>query len=160
MLCYLASGKRDYHRKKLHISTRVVWEFQAVVSGSLAPVLPGEAEQGFASRAMWVFPPGVAHGWSSPAGRPCEVVVFHFDAVPEPLAEACGAQGAMRVSLTHRDTVDLRRLSAELRGHHPKVTDLSVLWADRALLDLAVLALRGRRGRALTGAPDYGQRKV
>ena len=93
MLHYHGTGTRDYQRQPQAVRSRGNWEFQAVVAGRAAPLLPqGPLPAG--GSCLWVFAPDCPHGWTAPA--PCEVLVYHLAQCPEVLATLVGEAGWLR----------------------------------------------------------------
>ena len=62
-LYYLNSGSRTYAKAPVALHTRPYWEFQAVIGGTIAPVLE-EGAAPFQSRRLWISAAGHQHGWT------------------------------------------------------------------------------------------------
>jgi AraC family transcriptional regulator len=156
MLMYFGSGTRDYHRRAIGPRVRPYWEFQAVVAGKAAPVLGPEPGGAWFGRSLWVFPPGMPHGWASPPGRPCRVAVFHFepDDIDPLLHDACRRAGQLRVNLRPCEVTSLGRLTAQLQQHHPTTTRLTPLLVERLRAELCWIAAAHLGPRAAAAPPD------
>lgn len=143
MLRYLGFGNRHYGDHPLPAHRRVNWEFESVVAGRIAPV----AENGMADKpvgeTMWLFPPGVSHGWVGERRNVCEVVVFHFSSVPRAIQVLARAHGSLQTRLTAADVKRLRQYARELKRHywHPALE--SEIYGQRVLMDLCLMVLRG-----------------
>lgn len=163
MLAYLSGGTRRYGEQPIRIYGRPYWEFQAVVAGAIAPTFPegpheaappeaagpasaqGPADRrggpAFHTECLWVFPPGLEHGWTGPAGTEAEVAVFHFDAVAEPAASFLRREGLLRVSPGPAALERIARLRRELEGVRDGRDPLALLKFDAACLELSIIAL-------------------
>jgi len=153
-ILYLGEGWRDYHSRPVLPYRRVAWEFQAILRGSAMMTGP-EGERHVASApVLWVSPPGFRHGWDTPAGRRCEVAVFHFDRVPDPLAEVVKSSGILHRCLGGRDATRLRALvrAAMARQRQP-ARALDLLRAKQLVMELSLLALADWEATAVPGTP-------
>lgn len=140
MLRYLNSGPRPFGDFPMPPHRRLNWEFYAVLSGRLAPLLD-DATPDLSSDTLWLFPPESTHGWTGEAGRSCEIVVFHFSDLPAELERWVRKMGYAAVALSNEDKQRLLALVAELQPHHQRPGPLSEYHFDRALLDLCLLVL-------------------
>ena len=158
MLMYLAIGPRDYHGGMIRGMVRPNWEFQAVLRGRSAPWLGSDAIEVWHRRCLWVFPPGVPHGWASPAGETCRVVVAHFepDDIRAPLAEACRRAGHLRIDLSAGQATRLERLGQEMLRHHPVSTRMTPFLVDHLRAELCLIAAHGL-SRSDLAPPDDDQ---
>ena len=156
MLMYFSIGRRDYHRGMIRGVVRPYWEFQTVLRGRSAPWLGRDGIDVWHRRCLWVFPPGVPHGWVSPAGEGCRVMVAHFEAqdVHAALTEACRGGGHLRIALSAGQATRLERLGAEISGHHPVATRLTPFLVDRLRAELCLMAARGVGRGDLAQPPD------
>jgi AraC-like DNA-binding protein len=91
MIAYVNRGPRDYRRRPVSIQRRNQYEFQAVLTGRIAPLRMGGAAPMLRSAWLWVLPPDDPHGWTGD-GEPATVAVFHLTEVP-PLVTAASANG-------------------------------------------------------------------
>ncbi|MFM2092678.1 MAG: HTH-type transcriptional repressor of iron protein, partial [Planctomycetota bacterium] len=89
MLRYAGCGDRDYRRRPIPAYPRGCWEFELVVEGAIAPVLPGRGRP-LLRRApwLWAIPGDMAHGWTGD-GAPARVAVLHLASAP-PLFPSSG----------------------------------------------------------------------
>lgn len=143
MLMYFAAGSRDYGQSPIADRvSRPNWEFQAVVAGAAAPTLDHEPAGNFARHSLWVFPPGVPHGWASPRGRSCRVLVFHFEPqdIRPVIKQACEARRYLHTELRAADVRRLRSLAQETSRHYPTPNGLTSLWVDRLISELCWMA--------------------
>lgn len=141
MLVYLGRGSRFYGRSPLKVTRRNAWEFEAVLSGSIAPLLedtPAPAR----SATLWIFPPGFPHGWTSPKRSAAEVAVFHYLSVPPPVPDCLPPQGYLEIPLRRTDILRLRALAERASRHLSRPAVHSLLSHEHTLLELSLLAVR------------------
>ncbi len=160
MLRYLGRGERHFGAKPLSPSVRINWEFYAVLDGRCAPWFPGAAKPtALHARRLWVFPPECAHGWVGER-RACRVVVFHFSAVPAVLAQQVRRRGWLERPLGAAQRRRLAQLADELAPHAENPTELSPLHAQKAVAELALLALAGDTAARLPTLASGPQQKT
>ena len=145
MLRYLGLGERSLGDSPMPSHPRVNWEFLAVVKGVLAPYTSDAEPLKLKSDALWLFPPGVAHGWRGEPGQKCEVVVVHFSIVPSLVEQMMGDRSYLVVQLTSKERARIVRLGRSLKPHYWKPIVASELHAERALIDLSVLLLKDQQ---------------
>lgn len=144
MFRYLNTGTRLYGDAPISLRRRSTWEFQAVVAGRIAPLLPSGPQIPI-ERTLWALPPTAEHGWTGIRGCPAEVLVLHPLQVPpllEQAAKAAQEDGRLlMVALTDQDIVYLREMYAAAlqASHHPDT--LSGLKLERIIIDLSLLVL-------------------
>src|SRR5262245_846533 len=109
MLRYVGLGYRRFGIEPIKSPPRVNWEFYAVVSGMCAPVFPREGASPLRSNALWIFPPGSAHGWTGNKKHRAYITAFHFGAVPSQLDAAVRERGHLVLPL---DATERKRLVA------------------------------------------------
>lgn len=164
MLHYLSSGIRDYHSRRVDVSIRSGWEFQAVVRGQMAPVYPDSAQMGESLKKshLWVFAPGVPHGWTSPENQNCHIIVMHVDNedIPPLLSLACKQTGVLDRALTSADVKRLEQLTADLKQHYPRLTNLTGLYTQRLILELAAISLRDQNVQVSDWTQRYNEQRV
>ncbi len=164
MLHYLSSGKRDYHAKQIGISVRSGWEFQAVVSGKMAPSYPSPegTDSSYKKRHLWIFTPGVPHGWLSPPGQNCRIVVAHVDTedIPPLLVQTCQETGVLDRALTGNDVKRIEDLTADLKQHYPRLTKLTGLYTQRLITELCTIALRDQNLPVGDWTQRYNEQRV
>lgn len=162
MLRYLGQGARHFGLKPAPPSTRINWEFFAVVDGRCGPWIGGEPKPGpeaLRSNTLWVFPPETAHGWVGERRR-CRVVVFHFATVSALLAERIRRHSCLHYSLPAADARRIVALAAELQPHYEKPTQFSPLHMQKAELELTLLALKGLTAPPLRTLPSLPQQRI
>ena len=160
MLRYLGHGSRQFGLRPVYIHRRANWEFFVVLSGRCGPLFEEEGVAQLASARMWVFPPQTAHGWAGSGSSTCDVGVFHYAAVPEPLERSVGEGGFIAVDLTPPQVRSLRKLVAELKPHVEKMTARSILVFQRALIDLSLIALDAVAPNPREIRSDFAMRKT
>ena len=126
---------------------RVNWEFFAVVRGSAAPTFQAEPNPEPTSDALWLFPPGYVHGWSGLLHKKCEVIILHFNSVPDAIVQLAAEQKYLEARLSPRDKRFLLGLVNQLKPHYWNPTFESELHVGRALMDLCLLVMRDYQGR-------------
>lgn len=142
MLRYLGVGKRWLGDRPMPAHKRVNWEFLAVMRGKLAPFEQDEAPRVPVSDRFWLFPPGVVHGWAGERGKTCELIVIHFNLVPQALERLTLRHGHLETALEPRDKELLRNIAHKLKRHYWRPTLESDIHTERALMDLSLLVLR------------------
>lgn len=138
MLCYLGSGTRRYTEKPIKVYGRPYWEFQAVLSGKIAMV-DEDGPGCLRSRHLWLSAPGHRHGWTGEPGRSAEVAVFHFLAIPEPLARKVPEQSHMEISLKNRPATQLKLLARQIGFCWQRPGPDMLLRLEHALLELSLM---------------------
>lgn len=138
MLVYLSAGARDYEARPIVPLSRISWEIQAVVEGRIAfhtPLRLGTPRH----RTLWVTPPGHVHGWRGDQGSLAQVIVFHFESLPDPVAEWVRRLGHLEQALTSAQIQHLRTLYAEAQDEWRRPGLLSGIRWSRMALDLTLL---------------------
>jgi len=107
----------------------------------------------FVRNRLWIFPPGLPHGWRGVAEEGCEVLVFHFDRLPEQLERAVRERRCFSLPFTADEIGILDRIARELVPVLREPDGLSGLRFDRALLDISLLVLQKIPGGR--GAPEF-----
>ena len=149
MLRYLGTGARQYGLKGVRPYSRTLWEFQAVVAGRCGPVLEGDSAPRLAANRLWLFHPECRHGWGGVADERCEVLVFHFPGVPEPLPKLVDSDGYIATDLAAADIRHLRRLAGEAAVEVAHPTSISPLRFARIQNELSLLVTRDLPARRL-----------
>lgn len=155
MFRYLGAGPRDYLRRPIALNRRLAWEFEAVLSGRIAPLVRGAAPRP-AARRLWVFPPGLAHGWTGDGGE-AEVAVFHLAEAPAMLARAAG-DGWLEVALDDADAAALRAWAAQAIADRARPTSHAPLRDRRIAAELCLLAARAVPEAAAVASPERDAR--
>jgi AraC-like DNA-binding protein len=142
MLRYLSLGERSLGDYPMPPHVRVNWEFLACTRGKLAPTFGGKRESNPVANTLWLFPPGMAHGWIGEAHQSCEIAVFHFSEVPEQVERFVTERGYLAVSLTATDRQLVIRLNKGLKPHYWRLSPLGEIYSLRALLDLSLMLMK------------------
>jgi AraC-like DNA-binding protein len=145
MLRYLGLGERKLGDCPMPPHPRVNWEFLAVINGQLAPYSKTGETPPLLTDTLWLFPPGVVHGWCGKPGRKCEIVVVHFSAVPPTVERSMSEQQYLSVRLTPTERHKILRLGRSLKPHYWEPTIASELHSGRALIDLSLLLLKDHK---------------
>ena len=141
MLRYLGFGHRQFGLYPLVSKPRINWEFYAVVRGRCAPVFGNRAKLPFATKTLWIFPPGSSHGWAGVGNRRCFIAAFHFGSVPPQLDAAVTACGYLELPLSADECKRIEELAGRLQPDFKRRTNLSGLLFQGALTELSLLAL-------------------
>ena len=138
MLTYLNQGERNFYEHPTLPYRRGAWEFFAVIDGRCAPTnRPGDQPE-LAEARLWVMPPGDLHGWTGEPDQPCQILVAHFDAVPDPLALFNKRRS---IALRPDEVSKLRDMFLELEDDYIQPTEITRLRAERLKLELAITVL-------------------
>lgn len=159
MLTYLGSGWRDYFHRPVKKYPRKVWEFQAILKGTIAPVL-NEGADPFGESSLWVMPPDLSHGWTSPPETPGEVVVFHFNQVPPQFSWFLSYRPYLCIALGARERGRVRDLALEAKSSVGDLTLAGRLRHARILHEICLLCLRSPVMESLLQDLSPGQKKV
>lgn len=138
MIRYLSHGERRYHSDPIPIYRRGLWEFQAVVEGRCAPSFPNLREE-YADQKLWIFSPGNAHGWTAAPDESCEIVVFHFDKIPEVMRMLVPTGSMAGVRLSKSEIEQIRGVYRKSRECLHGSDVRSELVAQSVLLDLCLI---------------------
>jgi AraC-like DNA-binding protein len=144
MFRYISNGTRNYASEPISLRRRSTWEFEAVIQGRIAPILP-RSYQIPCESSLWAFPPNTAHGWTGEPGRTAEVIVFHPLQVPQVLNHAAKAADRedkfLAIPLSHQDIQWLQgTYNAALQSSN-HFDQLSPLRLERIILDISLLIL-------------------
>jgi len=159
-LKYWNYGDREYVGGHTRLRCRNFWEFQAVVRGRCAPTLSETVPTVHHKRRLWVFPAATAHGWHTPPGRTCEIVVMHFAQVPTVLRVAAERRGYLSVPLTPAEAQRIRALCEQVRPEYEHPSTHSMLHFEQALIALTLQALKGIRSRPLQASNRLAEHKI
>lgn len=143
MLRYLGSGTRRFARYPMYVHERTNWEFFAVLRGDCYPVFPDGNGPRRSGPRLWVFPPGVPHGWNAASAQKGVVAVFHFGTVPPLLERTVLERKWFDRALTRTEVRQIEQLEKRLRPHYQHMTGKSLLVFEVGLLELSLLALAG-----------------
>ena len=142
MLQYLGTGERDYGRKPVPLYSRSLWQFQAVLRGRIRPILTKGETTELHAHHLWLFPPGLAHGWGGD-GEPAEVAVFHYISIPEPLASVAHKHRYLAIELSGSTCDELRGLAREASAHLRQPQPYSALHHHALLSRLCLIIANG-----------------
>ena len=159
MLIYLANGIRDYARGPVEPSTRRAWEFQAVVRGSIGLIHEAGPDLLQNSR-LWLLPPTYRHGWTGEKNKPAQVIVFHFQFVPELISSLARSASFLDLPLTRKQCLRLIELADQAAPYwqHPSIG--ATICFEHILLELSMLIL-SRHKVAMIGSPlELSQQRV
>lgn len=151
-LFYTNYGLRLYGENPLYPYRRSRWEFQVVTSGSCKLLLDGGGERKLLSGSLCVFPAEYAHGWGGERGESCEIVVFHFDSLPNPIMSSLNLSSVPYsiTELSEQDCMDLTQLAQHTRrmmrsGGNRLILSQRVLWTLGSYLDKPNVTVTKRR---------------
>ncbi|QDU32746.1 Arabinose operon regulatory protein [Poriferisphaera corsica] len=142
MLGYIGLGTRHYGDYPTQPVTRALWEFQAVVEGYAAPLLPENMNPDLKSHTMWVFAPHQLHGWTGLPNTGCRVFVAQFDQVPDALRHHVTDNGPLCAPLGPEQSQALYQSIREVVPDYEYPTGLSNMRFDKLLLELSLSALK------------------
>jgi AraC-like DNA-binding protein len=118
-----------------------VWEFQAVLSGQIAPFGPRLGAGILRNETMWALPPESVHGWIGSPGETSTIAVFHVSEVAGALRTLLGGHAALAVPLDEaaiNETGALLRTAARFFHEQTAVSLLQFrVIADRLALLVA-----------------------
>jgi AraC family transcriptional regulator len=139
MLIYVGFGPRRYGDSQIACFARRAWEFQAVLRGSIAPVLPDGPDIS-GRKKLWLFPPGHIHGWTAGQGTEAEIAVFHYLSIPEPLlAIVREKSNPLEILLGDEDCRRIRKLVRKASEYWKNPTPITILCHEQALTELSLL---------------------
>jgi len=141
MLRYMDLGIRRFGLYPMHIHQRANWEFFAVLRGRCGAVLADTDEPLLHQHHLWVFPPEMAHGWKGEGGSRCKIAVFHFGKVPPLLEKVVRQRRFLDCDLAAHQGRRLVEVQEELRAPYGRVTEKSLMFFEKALLELSLIAL-------------------
>jgi AraC-like DNA-binding protein len=92
-------------------------------------------------RRLWIFPPGHPPGWHGLGNSTCEVAVFHFPNVPDPLRQNFEDRAFLEIPLLAAQCRRLRLLAHHARIYLTNPSPGMLLFSEQILLELSLLAL-------------------
>lgn len=146
LIRYLSSGVRRFRAMPILQHTRVNWEFYAVVQGRCGLLLDQDEKLPLRARRLWVFPPGHLHGWHGEEEH-CSVVVVHAATVPKQLVASIPSSGILERRITASQCRHIEAIERAIEPDFHNPSPLSDLHFNRAIIDLAVIALGGALAR-------------
>lgn len=160
MLRYLGTGQRDYAAKPIRPGRRGWWEFQAVLSGRIAPMdEQGRQVDEMSGPRLWLFAPEYIHGWLGD-GEWCTVAVFHFSWVPEGVERLLLAQGPVAMALNAEQVEQLAQWSIELAEHLRRPRASSPAHHLRVLSGLCCMLWQGVGDRNVQDPREADRQRV
>lgn len=157
MLMYHGHGLRDYAARPVGVMARRLYEFQAVLRGSIARQTV-EGPGALKSRRLWLSARGQPHGWVGAPGEVAEVVVFHYRFLPAVLERLLAGAGMLEMELTPAQCRRLKQLSAQALRHANPPSAGTPLCHEQILMELSLMLLEGLGQEAL--AADETSRRV
>jgi len=151
---YLSTGIKQIGDVPIGAHSGLNWEFHAIVEGRRGIVLGPDENLPLQSRRLWIFPPHHRHGWHG--DEKCRSVILHCAAVPRQLAEAMPATGYLERELTETECLQIAETGEALQAGIQDRNPLGDLRFDRAIFDLALLALEG----TAPSAPHTANRRM
>ena len=150
-LRHVAFGRQHWEPTSGPAYHRPNWEFVAVLSGRAASTVAPDFAEPRRAPSLWVFAPGVAHGWTGDAPAGNRVAVFEYSAVSPILEEFVREVGWLEVRLDSSGRAQLEQFAREIQRHVLNRSALTRIYATKVLVDMSVLLLRDRlelNGRA------------
>ena len=89
-------------------------------------------------------------------------MVAHVDNedIPSHLIKACEESGVLDRSLNDDDVTRVEQLTADLRQHYPRLTNLTGLYTQRLILELSTIALRDQNLPVGDWTQRYNEQRV
>jgi AraC family transcriptional regulator len=159
MLRYTRSGKRTPDYVSSTPSTRLNWEFYAVLDGECAPIFSTGERPIHQSSTLWILPPGLRYGWTGPKSG-WERSLFHYGFIPDTLKARIGHQNYLQKKLSHEDLSTIRQISAEVEPYVLNPNELSNLIFHKALINLSLIALRDLPIKEILSLDDIAYKRV
>lgn len=144
----------------MYVHKRPNWEFFAVLKGRVGPRLATDKPPILHRRHLWIFSPGVAHGWAGHQNDSCHIAVFHFSTVPHLLERLLQPEGWLTLPLTPSQCQLILSTASELQPHIERTSEKSLLHFDRALMNLSLLALDYFPAPLAMPGGEYALRKI
>jgi AraC family transcriptional regulator len=141
MLRYMAIGTRRFGLYPMYIHQRDNWEFFAVLRGKCGALFTEAEQPAIQQHHLWVFPPEVPHGWRGEGAGSCKIAVFHFGKVPPLLENAARKRVSLECALAPNQVRRIEEIHTELRVSYGSVTEKSLMFFEKALLELSLIAL-------------------
>jgi AraC family transcriptional regulator len=95
----------------------------------------------FQEQSLWIFPPEQLHGWMGIREETCEVVVFHFSEVPEPLSAMVRRKSTFAININQEVCKRLIDIYDELIPHYINPSITGNFYFRKALYELCILFL-------------------
>lgn len=159
MLRYTRSGPRTPDYVTATPSKRLNWEFYALVEGECAPVFNQGESPVLRKRTLWVMPPGLIYGWTGPE-KGWKRILFHYGFIPDTLKARIGQGSYLEKSLNDEEIQTIDRLSKETEPYVLNPNELSNLIFHRALIDLALIALKDLPIKHFMALDDVAYQRV
>jgi len=160
MLRHMAVGIRRFGLYPMYIHQRDNWEFLAVLRGKCGPIFTEADRPVFLQHHLWVFPPETAHGWKGEGTSRCKIAVFHFGNVPPLLEKITRERGFLDCALIPNQVRRLSEIQEELLGPYGNVTEKSLMYFEKALLELSLMVLSETPFTPDRSGVDYALQKV
>ncbi len=154
MLIYVGKGPRRYGDMPVALHERRGWEFQAVLRGAIAPMLP-EGPDFSRQKRLWLFPPQHRHGWIAERGGEAEIVVFHFLSLPAPLRTMVERVPLpLDIPLDEQSCRRLRSVAEKVAYYWNNPSPAMMMCNEQALMELSLLVYESLSEGATTPAVD------
>ena len=141
MLRHMVAGIRRFGVYPMYIHQRDNWEFFAVLRGKCGALFSETGPATLQQRHLWIFPPETAHGWKGDGPNRCKIVVFHFGKVPALLEKVARERGFLDSTLSPAQVRRVAEIEMELRAPYGSVTEKSLLFFEKAVIELSLMAL-------------------
>lgn len=147
MLTYFKTGTRQYYDNPLPVPMRrrPCWEFQAVLRGKIGRVThEGECDGPHAHR-LWLSQKHSNHSWTGLPGKSAQIVVFHYQYVPEPLPRLLEGREHVSLPLTGREVRRLRELGTQAEKYWPVPSPGTMICMEHILMELSMMVFEHAR---------------
>ncbi|XHR27648.1 MAG: helix-turn-helix domain-containing protein [Chthoniobacteraceae bacterium] len=168
MLRYLDRGTRQFDKWPIYAHKRANWEFYAVIKGHCGMLLEDGSQfsldtarkEPLQQSHLWLFPPLHFHGWYGLPNASCEILVFHFNAVPALIERAMAGRDFLEVNLAAPQRKKIIRLARALEPDYRNLSPLGTLRTERALIDLCLVTFDQTYLGDLSSVEEKGAFKV
>ena len=160
MLRHMVVGIRRFGVYPMYIHQRDNWEFFTVLRGKCGALLSESGPTTLQQRHLWIFPPETAHGWIGDGPNRCKIVVFHFGKVPPLIEKVARERGFLDSTLSPAQVRRVTEIEMELRAPYGSVTEKSLLFFEKALIELSLIALADIPFAADAGDIDHPLQQV
>src|ERR1035438_5782481 len=160
MLRHMVAGIRRFGVYPMYIHQRDNWEFFAVLRGKCGALFSETGPATLQQRHLWIFPPETAHGWKGDGPNRCKIVVFHFGKVPPLIEKVARERGFLDSTLSPAQVRRVAEIEMELRAPYGSVTEKSLLFFEKAVIELSLIALADVPSAADAGDVNHPLQQV